>query len=290
MSAALTSAGLAVSAALCWGSSDFVGGYTARRANAFVLTTIAHASGTVFMIVLALVNRSPLPPVNKLAWAIAAGFSGGAALAVFYRALSSGKMGLAAPVSAVVAATIPTLFGMVTEGLPGPFKITGFVFAALGIYLVSRPDEAGHPKEVTSAALAAIGFAGYFLFIKQAGEGSSVFWIAGLSRFASFILTLMIVLAGRGRPASIRPASVDSVGMDAHTVALGILAGFMDISGSALFIRASQIGRLDVAVVLSSLYPAVTVLLAGLLLHERFTRWKLAGMMAALAAVPLIAA
>jgi drug/metabolite transporter (DMT)-like permease len=78
--------------------------------------------------------------------------------------------------------------------------------------------------------------------------------------------------------------------MDARTIVFGVLAGFMDISGSALFIRASQAGRMDVAVVLSSLYPAITVVLAGIFLHERFTRWKLAGLLAALAAVPLIAA
>ena len=192
------------------------------------------------------------------------------------------------------------LFGIFTEGMPGHYKIAGFAFAATGIYLVSRPDEHGHPEEVTSAALAAIGFAGYFLFIKQAGEGSSVFWIAGLSRFASFVLTLMIVLAGRGRSASKGPASTDSNGtdsdgtgsdgMDARTIVFGVLAGFMDISGSALFSRASQAGRMDVAVVLSSLYPAITVVLAGIFLHERFTRWKLVGLLAALAAVPLIAA
>jgi len=238
------------------------------------------------MILLALSSHAPLPAVPRLLWAIAAGLSGGAALAVFYRALSSGKMGLAAPVSAVVAAGIPTIFAILTEGMPGLLPITGFLLAALGIWLVSRPDDSGHPKEVTSAALAAIGFAGYFLFIKQAGSGGgSVFWIAGVSRFASFLLTLMIVLSMRARPAATR-----SVEFDTRTAAFGILAGFMDISGSALFIRASQMGRLDVAVVISSLYPAVTVLLAGLFLHERFTRWKLAGMLAALAAVPLIAA
>lgn len=289
MSAPFVSAGFALSAALCWGSSDFVGGYTARRANAFVLTTIAHASGTALMILLALLKHEPVPAAHNIVWGVAAGLSGGAALAIFYRALSSGKMGLAAPVSAVVAAFIPTLFGILTEGLPGPFKIAGFFFAAVGIYLVSRPDEHGHPKEVASAALAAIGFAGYFLCIKQAGEGSSVFWTAGLSRFASFALTLAIVLAGRVRPGPKDSTSIPPR-MNATTVTFGVLAGFMDISGSALFIRASQIGRMDVAVVLSSLYPTFTVVLAGLFLHERFTRWKLAGLLTALAAVPLIAA
>jgi drug/metabolite transporter (DMT)-like permease len=294
MSAPLASVGFAASAALGWGTSDFIGGYTARRVNAFLLTTIAHASGTAFMLVLALARRAQLPSAHNWAWAIAAGLSGGAALAVFYRALSSGKMGLAAPVSAVVAAAIPTLFGILTEGAPGAFKVAGFVLAGTGIWLVSRPDEKGHPREVGSAALAAIGFAGYFLFIKQAGTGSSVFWIAGIARFASFVLTLtIVVVAGQGRPASIAGpgrTGVSARPIDACTTAFGVLAGFMDICGSALFIRASQLGRLDVAVVLSSFYPAVTVLLARVFLHEYFTRWTAVGMLAVLAAVPMIAA
>jgi drug/metabolite transporter (DMT)-like permease len=292
MSAPLAAAGFALFAAACWGASDFVGGYAARRIDAFLFTTIAHASGTGFMLALAFASHAPAPSFHNSSWAVAAGLSGGAALAVFYRALSFGKMGLAAPVSAVVAAAIPTLFGILTEGVPGAFKIGGFVLAAAGIWLVSRPDEQGHPREVGSAALAAIGFAGYFVFIKQAGTGSSVFWIAGIARFASFLLTLTIVLAGWRRAASIVGEGTTRVlprQMEARAV-LGILAGFMDISGSAFFIRASQIGRLDAAVVLSSLYPAVTVLLARVFLHERFSGWKTVGMLAALAAVPMIAA
>ena len=75
----------------------------------------------------------------------------------------------------------------------------------------------------------------------------------------------------------------------ASGVRLGVLAGCLDVSGTALFVRASQTGRLDSAVVLTSLYPAVTVLLARLILHEHFTRWKAVGMFAALLAVPMIA-
>jgi len=75
-----------------------------------------------------------------------------------------------------------------------------------------------------------------------------------------------------------------------RSTAIAIIAGCLDVSGSALFIRASQIGRLDVSVVISSLYPAITVLLARLLLHEHFSRWRTIGMLAALAAVPMIAA
>ena len=77
--------------------------------------------------------------------------------------------------------------------------------------------------------------------------------------------------------------------IDRRGITYGVIAGCLDITGSVLYIRASQTGRLDVAVVLSSLYPAITVLLARLVLHEHFTRWKALGMFAALAAVPMIA-
>src|SRR5690349_7529067 len=88
-------------AVFSWGTSDFLGGYAARRANAFVLTTIAHASGLLLMLVLAFGHQSTYPSHRAMAWAIGAGLSGGAALAIFYRALAAGKMGLTAPVAAV---------------------------------------------------------------------------------------------------------------------------------------------------------------------------------------------
>ena len=127
------------------------------------------------------------------------------------------------------------------------------------------------------AVLAGIGFAGYFLCVRQAGN-SSVFWIAGISRVTSFVTTAIMVVAMR----QYGP-------MDLKGIMWGVATGFLDISGSAFFIRASQAGRLDTAVVISSLYPAITVLLARIVLKEHFSRWKLAGMLAALAAVPMIA-
>ncbi len=271
------SVGFSLAAVLCWGTSDFVGGYGARRANAFLLTTIAHASGALLMVTLALSNHAQFPSRTSVLWALAAGLVGGGALAIFYRALAAGKMGLTAPVSAVLGAAIPTAFGMLTEGLPGGVQIAGFVFAVAGIWLISRSEENdSRPEGLGLAALAGIGFAGFFLCIKQAGSGSAL-WIAAASRLASFLLTGAIVLLGR----NFRITPPNAV--------LGIVAGCLDVSGSALFIRASQTGRLDAAVVISSLYPVITVLLARLFLKERFTPWKAVGMFAALLAVPMIA-
>jgi drug/metabolite transporter (DMT)-like permease len=266
-----------LAAVFAWGTSDFLGGYGARRANAFLLTAIAHLSGLVLMAAVALATHLPFPSEIAVAWALLGGLSGGGALAIFYRALATGRMGLTAPVAAVLGAAIPTAFGMFREGLPQPAQMVGFALAAGGIWLISRTEDGSPAEGVGVAALAGVGFAGFYLCMKQAGDGSA-FWLAATSKVASFTLTGLIVLLGRGTRA-----------IDRSGIVVGILAGCLDVIGSVLFIRASQSGRLDAAVVLSSLYPAVTVLLARLILKEHFTRWKALGMISALLAVPMIA-
>jgi drug/metabolite transporter (DMT)-like permease len=269
---------LSLAATLAWGMSDFVGGYASRRANAILLTTITHVSGTSLMLALALLLHSPFPEQRSVRWAVAAGLLGGTALAVFYRALSAGNMGLTAPVGAVLGAAIPTIVDAFVEGIPGPVRLAGFALAGLGIWLISRSEGTTDRAEgIGLAALAGLGFAGYFLCIKQAGDGSPL-WIAVVSRSASLLATGLIVILTR----QFRP--MDSIG-----IRWGILAGVLDVSGSAFFIQASQSGRLDTAVMVSSLYPAFTVLLARIVLKEHFTHWKVAGLVAALLAVPMIA-
>src|SRR5579863_4361450 len=266
-----------LAAVFAWGTSDFLGGYASRRANAFQLTAIAHLSGMLLTAGIAFATHAPFPSRTAVAWALVAGLSGGGALAIFYRALSTGRMGLTAPVAAVLGAAIPTAFGMFSEGLPQAAQVVGFVLAATGIWLISRTEDDTPPEGIGMAALAGIGFAGYYLCVKQAGDASA-FWLAATSKVASFTLTGLIVLIGR------------SIGeIDRRGITLGVFAGCLDIIGSVLFIRASQTGRLDAAVVLSSLYPAVTVLLARFILREHFTRWKALGMVTALLAVPMIA-
>lgn len=269
--------GFSLGAIFSWGTSDFLGGYAARRANAFVLTTVAHASGLLLMIALAVTNHSAYPSRSEVAWALAAGLSGGAALAIFYRALAAGKMGLTAPVAAVLGAAIPTAFNIATDGPPGIVPSAGFILAGIGILLISRTEGNTQTDGIGLAVLAGIGFAGFFICIKQAGNGSAL-WVSAVSRLGSLVLTGVIVLLGRNAREITRSG-----------VCFGVLAGCLDTGGSALFVRASQTGRLDTAVVLVSLYPAVTVLLARLLLKEHFTRWKALGMVAALLAVPMIA-
>ena len=275
-------------AAVClWGAADFAGGYGSRRANAFVLTAFSHVCAFALMFGIALAQHGAFPSRTSILWAVVAGAVGGFSLAIFYRALSLGQMGLTAPIAALIGAAIPTLADIAMEGAPSRWTVAGFGLAIVAIWLITRPepsdgeamakDDTGRPAGVGMAALAGVGFAGFYLCIHQA-SGSPI-WLATLSRIGSFTSTAIAVAATRA-----------PLAMDRPRAALGMLAGCLDISASALFIFASQRGRLDEAVVITSLYPAMTVLLARLLLKEHFSRWRFVGLLAALAAVPLIAA
>jgi len=287
---AIPPAACSVTAVFLWGLSDFAGGYGSRRANAFTLTAFSHICAFVLMIGVALVQYGPLgmlfalPSRASFLWAVTAGAVGGFSLAIFYRALASGQMGLTAPIGALLGAAIPTLADIALEGAPNRWAIAGFVLAIVAIWLITRPearrdqnDETGHPRGVALAALAGVGFSGFYLCIHQA-TGSPI-WLATCSRIGSFTTTAIAVIVTR---APLR--------MDLPRATLGAVAGCFDIVASALFIFASQHGRLDEAVVITSLYPAVTVIMARLILKEHFSRWKFVGLLAALAAVPLISA
>ncbi|HKB97150.1 MAG TPA: DMT family transporter [Terriglobales bacterium] len=261
-----------------WGASDFLGGVGARRANAFLFTAIVHVSGMVAVGAFALMTHAPFPGNASLVWSLLAGSVGGIALALFYRSLASGNMGLIAPVAAVLGAAIPTILTAFAEGFPGYRHVFGFILAGIGVWLISRSEAgAGRPEGIGMAVLAGIGFAGFYLCIHKAGDASAL-WIATCSRSASLLVTSAFVLFGR----HLRTVPTPVLG-------IAVVAGILDITGSAVFIRAAQIGRLDDAVVLSSLYPAVTVLLARIFLREHFSRARTIGMVAALAAVPMIA-
>ena len=272
-----------VVAVFLWGTSDFAGGCGSRRANAFVVTAFSHICAFALMLVVAIASRGIFPSRASVIWALVAGAIGGFSLAFFYRALASGQMGLTAPIAALLGAAIPTLADIAMEGAPTRWTIAGFMLAIFAIWLITRPDprgendDAGHPKGVATAALAGVGFAGFYLCIHQA-TGSAP-WIAVISRVGSFVATGAVVVATRA-----------PLKLGGPSAWLGMVAGCFDIIASALFIFASQHGRLDEAVVITSLYPAVTVLLARIFLKEHFSRWKVIGLLAALAAVPLIAA
>jgi len=274
----LLSPGLSLAAAASWGAADFSGGIASKSANVFGVVVVAHATGLVFLTLLALVSGERVPGAVPLLWGALAGVIGAIGLAALYRALAIGKMGIVAPLSAVITAIVPLLFGFLTEGLPGALPIAGFAVALVSIWLIAAGPGAAETQGVGLAVVAGVGFGGFLLFIKLAGA-TAVFWPLVSARSASFLLMLAIALAS-GRPWN--PAR--------GRVGVMILAGILDAGANALFVLAAHSGRLDVAAVLSSLYPASTVILARVVLKEHLSRPQRVGMVAALVAVALIAA
>ena len=275
----LTSPGLSLSAAVSWGAADFSGGIAAKNTNVFGVVAAAHAVGLAFMVSLAVFFGERIPNSTSLAWAVIAGVVGGIGLAAFYKSLAIGKMGINAPLASVITAVLPLLFSFWTEGLPHVLQLIGFVLALVSIWLVTMQRSAsGRSKGLELAVVAGVGFSGFLLFIRLAGS-EAVFWPLVLARAASFLLmTTVTLLSGRGwKP---NRAAVPYI----------LLAGVLDSGANALYVAAAQRGRLDVAAVLSSLYPASTVILARLVLKERLSGTQNAGMAAALIAVLLISA
>jgi drug/metabolite transporter (DMT)-like permease len=272
---ATTAFGLA--AAASWGTSDFCGGVAAKRTHVFGVLTAGRLCGLVVAAALGAITEEPWPSGQALAWACAAGVVGGLALPAFYKALAIGKMGIGAPATSVLAAAVPVIVAAFTQGLPRRIQVAGLLLALAALWLISRPDGKIRPEGLGLALLAGLGFGAFLVFIHLAGM-QGVYWPMAAALGSSFVLSgIILIVQGGSLPA---PGAL-------HIV---VTAGFLDTFGNVFFVLASKYGRLDVAAILSSLYPAVTVTLAWLFLKEQVTRLQTAGMTAALVAVPLITA
>jgi drug/metabolite transporter (DMT)-like permease len=272
-------AAFGLASAASWGGGDFSGGLAARRANAFVVAGVSRAVGLSVQVGLALAVLEPAPPIRAVAWGIAAGVAGSIGLAALYRSLAIGRMGINSPLTAVLAAALPVLAAALSQGLPSGVRVVGFGLALAGVWCLSRPEDiSGAPRGLGLALLAGLGFGGFYVLIAQV-RGASVFWPLTASTGTSFILLLALALAGR-RAWFAAPGALP----------ISLLAGALDAGGNIFFVLAAHGGRLDVAAVLASLYPAVTVLMARLILKEHLNRLQAVGIGATLAAIPLIVA
>src|SRR3984957_17437695 len=140
---------LSLTAVGAWGTSDFLGGIGARRGNVFLFTSFVHLSGMLLAGALAVVIGLPFPDANSVYWSLGAGAIGGIGLALFYRGLAIGKMGIVAPVSAVLGAAIATVIAAFTEGIPSNRHLFGFLLAGIGVWLISRAEDQSAENDTT---------------------------------------------------------------------------------------------------------------------------------------------
>lgn len=266
-------------AALSWGTGDFSGGLASRKTNLYLTITISQFVGLVLLVVIALGNAEPLPVAADLMWGALAGLVGTAGLAALYAGLVGGKMGIAAPLAAVVSAAIPVGLAALLIGLPSPLQTAGLVIGLFAIWFLSGiglPHR--EPNEpLWLPFLAGFGFAAFYIIIDQVSS-RAVFWPLVAARTASaFVMLLIVLWHGYVRKPS------------PNALRLMVITGIFEAGGNAFYALAARAGRLDIAVVLSSLFPAATVLLARIFLQEYLNRIQITGVVMALLALLIIA-
>ena len=264
--------------AATWGAGDFAGGLSSRKVGAYRAVFYADFIGLLILIVSYFVYREPFPSTSGWINSLLGGALGSFGLLILYHSLSIGQMSIAAPVSALFAALLPVIVGALTEGFPSAIQLTGFVLALAAIWLISQGDGKFHISRLSDLRfpiLAGVGFGSYFIFIHNAaGDPNSFLWPMIISRAAGTVLVFFIVF-GRG----------ETFVVPHNAWGVVLLNAALDLTGNFFYILASKSGRLDIAAVLSSLYPGSTVILAWLLLKEHLSRMQLVGILLALAAI-----
>lgn len=263
--------------AAAWGAGDFCGGLATKRSNVYGVLIGSQAAGCVALVIMALAFSERMPAFDQMAWGGVAGLAGAFGLIALYTALAAGRMSAAAPASAVIAALIPASFGILVQGVPNLLKLFGFGLALIGVWFVSSAKGSViNLRQLQLPILAGLGF-GVFLIIINRVSDVSIFWPLVAARLAALIALLLVTTITQ------RPRLPDRT-----QLRLIVLVGFMDALGNSFFVLAGRVGRLDVAAVLASLYPASTVGLAWLILKERITRMQSIGIAATLIAIVLI--
>ena len=271
---------LGLLAAVFYGVGDFAGGFASRRFNSVTILLYSYPVGVVLMAAMV-----PFFGGTATTHVVVFGILGGAAgllgVAVMYQLMVTSPMNVISPITAVLAAIVPIIVGVTIGERPALAAWVGIALGLLAVVLVSRTTQ-DHPHGVIAlrvlmlAALAGLGFGLYFVFLARAGQDSGL-WPLLVSRVAS---ALLIIPLAAGRRAFAR--------VTGRTLAIALAAGACDALANMFFLLASREGLLSLASVLTSLYPAVTVLLAVMLLREHVSLVQLCGLVLAAASVVLI--
>jgi drug/metabolite transporter (DMT)-like permease len=309
---------LALLSAVSYGASDFLGGLGSRRASFLRVAVVAQLGAAVSLLVAA-----PLVGGHRtlegLVWGALGGLGSGTGSVALYRGLGRGQMSVVGPISGVGTAVIPAVAGLALGERPSAVTLAGVVVMVPAVYLIARTQDPPHVAAgrggwdggfhagVLDGALAGVGFGLFFLALSQAGPGDGL-WPSAASSVLSAVLVCGLVGVRRVRwpsaPGTAPPATAppDAGGPDRTVIAdrpaplggpvtltafgAGVAAG----AASALYLLATRQGLLVVVAVLAALYPAVTVLLARIILRERSSRGQVAGLVLAAGAVVAITA
>jgi drug/metabolite transporter (DMT)-like permease len=272
---------LAILSSILWGGADFFGGKLSKRYQAIAVTAVSQAFGLLIGITIILVSSSWIKP--NLSWdgyflsGVCAGLLGFLGLIAFYTGLATGRMGVVAPISAL-SVLIPLTIAFINGEKPSSSQLLGMGIALTGAVFASGPELKGGlaVKPIVLAVIAAFGFGTAIAFIAR-GSASSAIMTMTTMRFSTFIVALFLFARFR-----------TTGGFKKKDIPLLVGIGAADFIANLLLGVATTKGLVSLAVVLGSLYPIVTALLAFKILHERLHKIQYVGIGFAIAGVAVI--
>ena len=279
---------LALLSAATYGAADFLGGLAARRAGAIAIVVVSQFAGLIALLVALPLLPPASPAASDWMWGAAAGVAGGTGVALLYRALAMTSMAIAAPITAVCAVAVPVAVSMALGERPGTGPLAGIALALVSIVLVSQQDAHTNPSSnsvahrpaaragVATALASGVAIGLFFLAVARVSVDAGLWPLVAARGVSVTLFAAMAVVMGR------------SLRMPASVIAIAVGGGILDMLANVLYLVASRYGPLSVAVTLTSLYPAGTVLLARMVLGERLRALQLIGVVCALAAIVLI--
>jgi drug/metabolite transporter (DMT)-like permease len=273
---------LAGCSALLYGIADFAGGFAAGRSRLLSVLVLSQLLGaSIALIALAVIGQgSPAP--KDLMWGFIAGLTGSMGLFMLYGGIANSIVAIVSPTSAVVGAIIPVLFAVILGERPSTSAIMGSLLCLPAILLLTWEGNAEEQRQqsIKSAlvygVLAGLGFGIFFTSLSRARPGAGA-WPLVAARIASITAFVIAMIASR------QPFRVERKGL-----APTLIAGVADMGANILFLLASQSGMLSLVAIITSLFPAPTVILARIFLHQRIPPVRLAGLVLALVGVGLI--
>ncbi len=280
---------LGLAAAVLYGSGDFLGGLAARRAHVLVVLMLAETASVIVVLPGAAMSPDPAR-LAGLAWGISAGLTGGLGLIIFYIGLAAGPMSVVAPVSGLVSTVLPVAVALAEGERPGAGVYAGALLCLVAVVLASsagdasaapRPGRPGPGRAIACGMASGASFGLFFLLIRNAGQSGEL-WPVAAGRIGELAVVLIAAAVLR------RGLLPRGAGGGLLLAAAG--AGVIDVVANICYVAATRTGMLGLAVVLASLYPGITVLLARVVLGERLRRVQRAGLGLAAIGILLVAA
>lgn len=275
---------LGLAAALTYGAGDFVGGLVTRRAPLFTVVLLSQVAGTALLVAAVPFFVDSGPTASALAWGAASGAAGATGVLFLYKGLAAGRMSVVAPITSVEAAVVPVVWGLASGERPPLLALAGVVVALVAVLLVAgfEPGRATAQRGgrlapgVLEAVIAGVAFGLFFVLLDGAGDDTSLWPLVG-GRTASLTVLTILVIVRRERIAA-----------PGGTLVPIVTAGVLDVAANLLYLLSTREGLLSIVAVLTSLYPASTILLARIVLGERMGRLQVAGLALAVAGVVMM--